>query len=144
MEYTEFAKTEFHPDGTASVKLIFADGSHKWKLFDSKRKAIEYIKSNGFIQVKRVLQKKLQKTSSSWFTKARDLLYNVFVRKKGKSREARRQEDEERKGVFLPEQGNGLCEQCHRNGRRGSQGHVFQRRVRSDSVPCLLVLKQNF
>ena len=53
MEYTEFAKTEFHPDGTASVKLIFADGSHKWKLFDSKRKAIEYIKSNGFIQVKR-------------------------------------------------------------------------------------------
>ena len=34
MEHTEFAKTESHTDGTASVKLIFADGSHKWKLFD--------------------------------------------------------------------------------------------------------------
>lgn len=49
MKDVKTAHISYNPDGSAFVKVIFEDGSHKLKLFNSKRTAVQYVKDLGLV-----------------------------------------------------------------------------------------------
>lgn len=49
MKDVKTARISYNPDGSAFVEVIFEDGSHKLKLFNSKRIAVQYVKDLGLV-----------------------------------------------------------------------------------------------